>query len=61
VVVIADEAAGSVACRELVYTAISRAKDICVIIGKRSVIDRQSAKVSLGKRKTFLRELLTKE
>lgn len=59
VVVIADEAAGPVACRELIYTAISRARDVCMILGKRAVVDRQISRVSLTRRKTFLKELLS--
>lgn len=58
VVVMIDQAAGSVACREWVYTAISRAKGACILLGRRGVVDRQCAKVSLKKRKTFLQELL---
>lgn len=59
VIVMIDEAAGQIACRELIYTAISRASKVCLLIGRRAVVDRQVGKVSLVKRKTFLRELLT--
>lgn len=61
VIVVADDGADRVASRELVYTAISRASEVCLILGKRSTIDRQVRTVSLSKRKTFLRELLTDE
>lgn len=61
VIVMIDQAAGPVACRELIYTAISRAKSLCLLIGKRAVVDFQCSKVSLVKRKTFLRELLAGE
>lgn len=59
VIVMVDEEAKQIASRELIYTAISRAKRVCLILGKRAVIDKQLRIVSLGKRKTFLKELLT--
>ncbi len=55
-IVIIDEGAGPIGCREWLYTAISRAGRLCFLVGRMSVALRQSAKVSLGKRKTFLRE-----
>lgn len=58
VIVIADEAAGRVASREWWYTAISRASDLCVVIGKRTTMENQARRMSLNKRKTFLTELL---
>jgi exodeoxyribonuclease V alpha subunit len=58
VIVLIDEAAGFVAGREWTYTAISRARTLCILIGKRSVIERQCKRVSLVRRKTFLKELL---
>ena len=48
-----------IACREWWYTAISRARQLCVLIGKRSVIDQGCRNVSLQRRRTFLKELLT--
>jgi len=58
VFVMADSSAGAnwVACRELWYTAISRASRYCVVIGEKKTVDAQCRKVSLSKRKTFLRE-----
>lgn len=58
VIVMADKGAGFVACREWNYTAISRASRLCVLIGPRAVVDRQCKRVSLTRRKTFLKELL---
>lgn len=59
VIVILDDAAGFVACREHHYTAISRATQLTILIGKRGTVDRQCKRVSLSVRKTFLRELLS--
>ena len=58
VIVVADDSAGAVATREWWYTAISRASKLCVVVGPRMVVAKQSAKQSLVKRKTFLRELI---
>lgn len=41
------------------YTAVSRAKSCCVLIGPRHVMERHCRKVKLSQRKTFLAELLT--
>jgi ATP-dependent exoDNAse (exonuclease V) alpha subunit len=59
VVVMIDRQAARVACREHHYTAISRASQLCVLIGPRAVIDRQCKVSTLPRRKTFLKELLT--
>lgn len=58
VLVMVDGYAGArrVASREFYYTAISRAKQRCVLIGERSVIDAGCKMVAIGKRKTLLRE-----
>jgi ATP-dependent exoDNAse (exonuclease V) alpha subunit len=56
VIVMADPQAGMIADRNWWYTAISRASKLCVIIGQKSVIDKQRLKQSLVRRKTFLRE-----
>ncbi len=61
VIVMVDDLAGNVACREWVYTAISRASKACLLIGKRATIDRQCSRKSLEQRKTFLKELLCRE
>lgn len=51
--------AAMIANRNLVYTAISRASQLCITVGRRGVLEQMAARVSLEKRKTFLRELLT--
>jgi hypothetical protein len=58
VIVLADPAASRVADRSWYYTAVSRAAKLCILIGSKSVIDRQRQKQSLVKRKTFLKEIL---
>jgi len=47
-----------VCSREWLYTAISRAKAKCYLVGKKSTADAMCGRVALGKRKTFLRELI---
>ena len=59
VILMADKNAGMVACRELWYTGVSRASKLAILIGPRQVVDRQCKVVSLPRRKTFLKELLT--
>jgi exodeoxyribonuclease V alpha subunit len=59
VIVIADAQGGGVATREWWYTAVSRASKVCLIVGSRGVVDKQRARVSTTKRKTFLVEQLT--
>lgn len=58
VIVMIDEYPGArmICTREFWYTAISRAKQQCVLIGKRSVVDQGCRRSALGNRKTFLRE-----
>lgn len=58
VVVIADDAADRVASREWHYTAISRASERCIILGRMATVAKQCRRVTLRDRKTFLRELL---
>jgi exodeoxyribonuclease V alpha subunit len=55
-----DESAGAkwLGCRELFFTAISRGKLLTRPIGQRSTADAMCKKVSIGKRKTFLAELV---
>jgi hypothetical protein len=55
-----DESAGAkwLGCRELFFTAISRGKLLTRPIGQRSTADQMCKKVSIGKRKTFLAELI---
>jgi len=61
VIILADESAYRVCSREWWYTAISRAKDRCLIIGKQSVMEKQARRQLLDKRKTFLVELIMEE
>ncbi len=58
VVYLVDDSRGArwVGCRELVYTAISRAERLAVCIGSKDVIDTDCRKLALANRKTFLRE-----
>lgn len=60
VVVAIDSYAGArrICDRSWAYTAISRAKSTCYLVGKKSVADGFCRKVSITKRKTFLRELI---
>jgi exodeoxyribonuclease V alpha subunit len=57
VIVLIDENAQRIASREFHYTAISRASQLCILIGQRTTIERQAKRVALKKRKTFLKEL----
>jgi exodeoxyribonuclease V alpha subunit len=61
VIVMIDDQGGFVASREWVYTVISRATRLAILIGKRATIDRQCKRVTLAQRKTFLKELLTEK
>lgn len=56
--IMVDDMAGRVASREFNYTAISRAKKLCILIGKRATFDKQCRVVSLDARKTFLKEMI---
>jgi len=58
VIVMIDDYPGAkmVCSREWIYTAISRAKQQCVLIGKKSTADGMCKRIALGKRKTFLKE-----
>jgi ATP-dependent exoDNAse (exonuclease V) alpha subunit len=58
VIVIADKAGGSVADTNWWYTAISRAKTACLVVGDRAAFDGQCRRQALTGRKTFLTELL---
>ncbi len=63
VIVMVDDYPGArmVASREWTYTAISRAKKLCLAIGKLATMQASCRKVALGKRKTFLKELILRE
>jgi exodeoxyribonuclease V alpha subunit len=58
VIVMIDDAGSQIADRNWWYTAISRARSACLVIGPKSVFDRQVKRVSLNRRRTFLPELL---
>jgi exodeoxyribonuclease V alpha subunit len=61
-IVMLDEYPGAmrVADRAWLYTAISRAKKLCLLIGKKATADAMCRRTNIESRKTFLRELLTK-
>lgn len=61
VIVMIDDSpkARRVCSREWAYTAISRAKQLCILIGKMEALEWFSQRTVLEKRKTFLKELLT--
>lgn len=63
VVVMIDDYPGAkmVCSREWIYTALSRAKELCVLIGKKTTADGMCRRPALGKRKTFLRERILRE
>lgn len=60
VIVLIDEYPGArmVCDRGWLYTSISRAKQKCILIGKKATADRFCKTQKMGKRKTFLRELI---
>jgi exodeoxyribonuclease V alpha subunit len=62
VIVMLDEYPGAkmISSRESLYTAISRAKNRCILIGKKSTADQMCRRTAIDKRKTFLREQILK-
>ncbi len=60
VIVALDEYPGArrLCTREWLYTAISRAKGICLLVGKRNIADSMCLTRAITKRKTFLKELI---
>lgn len=58
VIVVIDPLGRAICTREHLYTSISRAKDLCLLVGKRSVADEFCRRVALNRRKTFLVSLL---
>ncbi len=58
VICVIDDAASMIADRNFWYTAISRARSMCLVIGPRGVFDRQRVRQALTRRRTFLPELL---
>lgn len=60
VIIMGDPTAAMLCTKEWWYTAISRAKLACLIIGSRVSILKQCRRESLSRRRTMLVELLTK-
>jgi exodeoxyribonuclease V alpha subunit len=58
VICVIDDAANQIADRNYWYTAISRAKTACLLIGPKGVFDKQVKRQRIDKRKTFLAEIL---
>jgi exodeoxyribonuclease V alpha subunit len=53
-----DDAASMVADRNYWYTAISRARKCCLLVGQKGVFDKQIRRMAIDNRKTFLADLL---
>jgi exodeoxyribonuclease V alpha subunit len=58
VVVAIDPAAGELGARELIYTAISRASQLCVLVGRTETLAKWARRQVLPSRKTWLAKLL---
>lgn len=58
VILVVDPAAYRIASRELWYTGLSRAEKLCLMIGPMAHAYQQCQRVELGRRKTFLKELI---
>lgn len=56
VIVVVDDGAGRVAHRSWVYTAITRAAELCFTVGKMSTLRQQCRHVDITERQTFLSE-----
>lgn len=54
VIVVGDEGGGQITNAEWVYTAISRAAKLCILIGKKATFEKMRMRVGLSRRKTFL-------
>jgi ATP-dependent exoDNAse (exonuclease V) alpha subunit len=63
VFVVIDEHPGArrVCSREWIYTAISRSKLACFLVGRKSTADSMCYRRALTRRKTFLAESLRQE
>ena len=61
VIVLLDPSAHSVCDRSWLYTAISRAKMRCILMGDKMTADRFCRKASVNQRKTFLAEQIARE
>jgi exodeoxyribonuclease V alpha subunit len=58
-IVVLDPSARMLTSREWIYTAVSRAGELCVLVGKIGNARKMALRPSLDKRKTFLRELIS--
>ena len=47
-----------IGCRELVYTAISRAERLCIVVGSRRALESDCRKIALPRRQTALAKML---
>jgi exodeoxyribonuclease V alpha subunit len=61
VIIMLVEGAGKLGSRELIYTALSRAQQLCILIGERAELARYIRHQILPERKTFLAEMLRGE
>lgn len=61
VVIVLVEGAGKLGSREWIYTAISRARGLCVVVGDRQEVSRYVRNVTLPERKTLLAQMIRKE
>jgi exodeoxyribonuclease V alpha subunit len=61
VILLIDPSYGArmICSREYVYTAISRASQVCITIGRRGVLEQMAKRPALTRRKTFLTERLS--
>jgi hypothetical protein len=60
IIMVADDSPGArrIGCRELVYTAISRAEQLCIITGSRRAIEADCRQTALPRRQTALLPML---
>ncbi|MDY3555322.1 AAA family ATPase [Gemmata sp. JC717] len=56
IIVMGDEQAISLTTREWIYTAISRASRLCLLVGKRATFDKMASRPTLKRRRTFLKQ-----
>lgn len=61
VAIVLAEGAGRLGSREWIYTAVSRAKSLCLLVADRQEMTRYVRNVTLPDRKTFLKQLITGE
>jgi ATP-dependent exoDNAse (exonuclease V) alpha subunit len=54
IIVMGDDQASMLTTREWLYTAVSRAAKLCILVGKMATFDKMKSKAILGRRKTFL-------